>query len=112
MRLLPDMSCQICGFGQDASQECMCFGLFDGGKSLHRSTSTDDTMEETTETTETVTIREENEGILVTDEIASHLEDGPIGIDGTLLIKHIECGFGRVEDNDRLSEDGDGTNVS
>ena len=69
-------------------------------------------MEETTETAETVTIREENESILVTDEISCHPEDGPIGIDGTLLVKHIESGFSRVEDYDRLSEDGDGTNVS
>ena len=112
MHLLPDMSCQVCRLGQDALQECMCFDLFDGIKSLHCGASTDDSVAAAAEIAKTVTIREKNERILPTDEFTGHLEDGLVGIDGTLLVKHVECGLGRVEDNDRLSEDGDGTNVS
>src|SRR5262245_57211668 len=61
---------------------------------------------------EPIAVGEEDEGVLPADELATHLEHGSVGVNGALLVEHLDRDAGRMDDDERLAEDGDGTNIA
>lgn len=79
---------------EDASKKAMGLKLLDVGELLDTSTASDNTMNETAETTEAVSIGQKNESALPTDEVSCHLQHRAVRVNMTLLVQHFIGDFG------------------
>lgn len=90
---------------QQQLQESMCLHLFDGMEFGHGSISADDLVEHFAEAAEAVTVGDEDEGVLPSNEFTTHLHGRTVGVDATALLKHLNGYPARVEDEELLSKE-------
>ena len=112
MDLLADVHGEIVRLAENSAEETASLESLDGVKLFHGCTTAHETMTHFAIAAEAIAIREEDQGVFPADQFAAHLEHGPVRVDGTFLVKHLDGDPGRVDDDERLSQDCHRANVA
>ena len=106
MNLLADMLEEILGLPVHLGDEVPRLGVNEGGETLHVLPTADELEDHAAVFAEGVAVGEQREGTVPANKLATDGNDGPGGVDGALLLEHVDSVLGRVQDYIGLSQHG------